>query len=60
MELVRSAAKEKVVRVSLLTLRNLLMSEGSAMPLEFAVVEKGLPKAVNNRLLQVRARVGCA
>ncbi len=59
-ELVRSATKEKVVRVSLLTLRNLLTSDGSAMPLEFAVVEKGLPKAVNNRLLQVGARVGCA
>lgn len=52
-DMVRSAAKEKLVRIALLALQNLL-SVGPAS-LEYAVVEKGLPKAVSNRLLQVRA-----
>eukprot|EP00887_Chlorella_sp_A99_P006497 scaffold3.g6497.t1 len=49
-DIVRLAAKEKLVRVALLALRNLL-SVGPES-LEFAVVEKGLPKAIENRLLQ--------
>lgn len=50
-DMVRLAHKEKLVRVALLALRNLL-SVGS-QSLEYAVVEKGLPKAVENRQLQV-------
>jgi len=45
---VRLAQKEKLIRAALLALRNLL-SDGSHPALEFAVVEKGLPKAVANR-----------
>lgn len=49
-DMVRLAQKEKLVRVALLALRNLL-SVGPES-LEYAVVEKGLPRAVENRLLQ--------
>lgn len=47
-DVVRLAQKEKLIRAALLALRNLL-SDGSHPALEFAVVEKGLPKAVANR-----------
>lgn len=43
--------KEKLVRVALMALKNLITV--GPMSLEYAVVEKGLPKAVSNRSLQV-------
>ncbi|PSC76439.1 V-type proton ATPase subunit H-like [Micractinium conductrix] len=49
-DVVRLAQKEKLVRVALMALKNLI-SVGP-MSLEYAVVEKGLPKAVSNRALQ--------
>ncbi|GAB4821778.1 hypothetical protein N2152v2_008824 [Parachlorella kessleri] len=49
-DMVRSAAKEKLVRIALLALQNLLTVGPTS--LEYAVVDKGLPKAVANRLLQ--------
>ena len=45
------AQKEKLVRVALMALKNLI-SVGPTS-LEYAVVEKGLPKALSNRALQV-------
>jgi hypothetical protein len=39
------------VRVALMALKNLIAA--GPMSLEYAVVEKGLPKAVANRALQV-------
>ena len=50
--MVRLAQKEKLVRVALMALKNLI-SVGP-MSLEYAVVEKGLPKALSNRSLQAR------
>jgi V-type H+-transporting ATPase subunit H len=50
-DVVRLAQKEKLVRASLLALRNLL-DEGDHPALEFAVVEKGLHKVVATRLEQ--------
>jgi V-type H+-transporting ATPase subunit H len=49
-DVVRLAQKEKLVRVALLALRNLLAA--GTPSLEFAVVEKGLPRAVSTRLEQ--------
>lgn len=49
-DIVRLAQKEKLVRVALMALKNLI-SVGP-MSLEYAVVEKGLPKALSNRALQ--------
>lgn len=40
------------MRVALMALKNLIAV--GPMSLEYAVVEKGLPKAVSNRSLQVR------
>jgi hypothetical protein len=63
-DIVQLAAKEKLVRVALMALKNLIAV--GPMSLEYAVVEKGLPKALANRSLQVRASgaggwcVGCA
>lgn len=50
-DVVRLAQKEKLVRAALLALKNLL-GEGDHPALEFAVVEKGLPKAISTRLEQ--------
>jgi len=47
-DVVRLAQKEKLVRAALLALQNLL-ADGSHPALQFAVVEKGLPKAVATR-----------
>lgn len=47
-DVVRLAQKEKLVRIALLALRNLL-TDGTHTALEFAVVEKGLPKALATR-----------
>ncbi|EFN53238.1 hypothetical protein CHLNCDRAFT_32265 [Chlorella variabilis] len=49
-DIVRQAQKEKLVRVALMALKNLI-SVGPTS-LEYAVVEKGLPKALSNRALQ--------
>lgn len=49
-DMVRLAQKEKLVRVALMALKNLIAV--GPMSLEYAVVEKGLPKAVANRALQ--------
>jgi len=48
-DIVRLAQKEKLVRASLLALKNLL-GQGDNPALEFAVVEKGLHKVVATRL----------
>ncbi|KAL4551785.1 hypothetical protein Ndes2526B_g06049 [Nannochloris sp. 'desiccata'] len=50
-DVVRLAQKEKLVRASLLALKNLL-GQGDHPALEFAVVEKGLHKVVATRLEQ--------
>jgi V-type H+-transporting ATPase subunit H len=50
-DVVRLAQKEKLVRAALLALRNLL-GEGAPAALEFAVVEKGLARAVETRSAQ--------
>ena len=47
-DIVRLAKKEKLVRVALLTLKNLL-ADGSHPAVEYAVVEKGLLKSVMTR-----------
>lgn len=49
-DMVRLAQKEKLVRVALMALKNLVSA--GPMSLEYAVVEKGLPKALANRALQ--------
>ncbi len=59
MDLVRSASKEKVFRVALLSLRNLLsLGDAGTGSLEYTVVEQGLPKAVGHRRMQVSRRRG--
>jgi hypothetical protein len=57
-EVVKSAQKEKVVRVGLLSLRNLLGEHelGAASDM----VEAGLPKVLATRSLQVRRNNGVA
>lgn len=50
-DMVRVAQKEKLVRVALLALQNLLLVGPATI--EYAVVDKELPKAIANRLLQV-------
>ena len=54
-EVVRSAQKEKVVRVALLALRNLLAEQ--QLDLAADMVDAGLPKALAMRAMQVRGKV---
>lgn len=49
-DMVRLAQKEKLVRVALLALQNLLLVGPATI--EFAVVDKELPKAIANRAMQ--------
>jgi V-type H+-transporting ATPase subunit H len=51
-DILRLAHKEKLVRVALLALKNLLTIPGKAVALEYAAVEKGLPKAIEVRSMQ--------
>jgi len=50
-EVIRLARKEKVVRVSLLSMKSIL-DESGRVALELAAVENGLPRAIENRLEQ--------
>lgn len=49
-DMVRLAKKEKLVRIALLAMKNLLEAGGTT--LEYAAVEKGLAKAIELRVLQ--------
>lgn len=51
-EVLKTAQKEKVVRVAALALRQLLASDGPAQALAADMVESGLPKVVQQRRLQ--------
>lgn len=55
-DVVKTAQKEKVVRVGLLSLRNLLADGDAIMASD--MVDAGLAKAVASRAMQVRARQG--
>lgn len=55
MDVVKTAQKEKVVRVGLLALKNLLEYDDLALASD--MVEAGLPKVVATRSLQVRYRL---
>lgn len=52
MEVLKSAQKEKVVRVALLSLKNLLAEKELGLAAD--MVDAGLPKVVATRSLQVR------
>lgn len=56
MDVVKTAQKEKVVRVGLLSLRNLLADGDAIMASD--MVDAGVAKAVASRAMQVRVRQG--